>query len=160
VETAGILIGIVIGLAGLAGCIVPGIPGPPLNYVALLFVQWAARPFSVAVLAGWAVITVVVTALDYWLPVWTARRFGATRQGILGSIIGMVIGMFMTPVGMLAGLVIGAILGDLAAGRSHGQAARSGLATAFGTLLTIGIKLVASGAMFYLVIRSAARAWL
>lgn len=84
----------------------------------------------------------VVVVIDYYLPIWFAKKYGATRYGIIGSIVGMLLGILFTPIGMLAGLVLGAIIGDLIAGRTETQAMRSGLATVFGTLLTIGFKFV------------------
>lgn len=96
-------------------------------------------------------IVVVIVVLDYYLPIWTAKKFGATRQGIIGSIIGMLLGIFFTPIGMIGGLIAGAIIGDMIAGRSRGEAVKSGLATFFGTLVTIGVKIIVSGIMcFYL----------
>ncbi len=145
---------------GLAGCIIPGLPGPPLNYVALILLQWAFKPFSVTFLIVWAVVVIIITILDYMLPIWTAKKFGATRQGIIGSIVGMILGIFFTPIGMIAGLIAGAILGDLIAGQQLHKAVGSGAATAFGTLLTIGIKLIVSGIMaFYTLVEAGAYLW-
>lgn len=147
-------------LAGIAGCIVPGLPGPPLNYVALWMLQWAFKPFSLTFLIIWAAVVIIITVLDYMLPVWTARKFGATRQGILGSLAGMILGIFITPVGMIAGLIAGAIIGDLIAGQRLQKAVGSGAATAFGTLLTIGIKLIVSAIMaFYTFMEAGAYLW-
>lgn len=155
-----ILISLIFCFAGLAGCILPGLPGPPLNYVALWLLQWAFKPFSVTFLIAWAVVVIIITVLDYMLPVWTAKKFGATRQGIIGSIAGMILGMFFTPLGMIAGLIAGAIIGDLMAGQRLQKAVGSGAATAFGTLLTIGIKLIVSGIMaFYTLFEAGAYLW-
>lgn len=146
--------------AGIAGCIIPGLPGPPLNYVALVLLQWAFQPFSVSFLIVWAVIVIIITILDYMLPIWTAKKFGATRQGIIGSIAGMLVGIVFTPIGMIAGLVAGAIIGDMMAGRQLQKAIGSGAATVFGTLLTIGIKLIVSGIMaFYTIFEAGAYLW-
>ena len=57
-----------------------------------------------------------------------------------------------------AGMIAGAVIGDVLAGRTKGQAARSGLATALGTLFSIGLKLVVSGILFFYVIRETLRA--
>lgn len=155
-----ILLALLFCFTGLAGCIIPGLPGPPLNYVALILLQWAFRPFSVTFLIVWAAAVIIITILDYMLPIWTAKKFGATRQGIIGSIAGMILGIFFTPIGMIAGLIAGAILGDLIAGQQLHKAVGSGAATAFGTLLTIGIKLIVSGIMaFYTLFEAGAYLW-
>ena len=134
---------LILSVVGLVGCIVPGLPGPPLNYLAMLIVQWALKPFEIYTLIGFGILTAAIVAVDYMLPVWFAKIFGATKQGIWGSIIGMIIGFFFTPVGMILGMLLGAIIGDMIAGRTSGEAAISGIATFFGTILSIGLKLAA-----------------
>ena len=136
-----IILSIICAVAGIVGCIVPALPGPPVTWLGMLLLQWAFHPFSTTLLVVTAIITIGVLVLDYYLPILTAKKYGATKQGIRGSIIGMLLGIFFTPVGMLAGLIIGAIVGDMMAGRNATQATRSATGTVMGTLLTIGIKL-------------------
>lgn len=136
---------------GMLGCILPAIPGPPLSYIALLLVQWAWKPFGTTTLVVFAVITLLVTILDYVIPVWGARIFGATKAGVYGSIIGMLVGTFLTPVGMIAGLLIGAILGDIYAGRKLSDAIGSGVGTFAGTMAGMAIKLLVSAIMTFMV---------
>ncbi len=147
-------------LGGLLGCFLPAVPGPPLSLAALLMAHWITGAFSTGFIVLWIGITVAVVLLDYYLPVWTAKKYGATRQGVIGSILGMILGLFFTPVGMLGGLIIGAIAGDIMAGRSHAQAARSGIATVFGTLMSIGLKLVVSGILTYYTVMEFVRYFL
>ena len=132
-------------IIGLMGCIVPGLPGPPLNFVGLLLVQYVHKPYETYTLIIFGILTISVLVIDYLLPVWFAKKFGATKKGIWGSIIGMFVGVFFTPVGMILGLLIGAIIGDLLAGRSAPQASRSGIAIFLGTLFSVGLKLGVSG---------------
>ncbi len=132
-------------IIGLLGCIVPGLPGPPLNYAGLLLVQYVHKPFETYTLIIFGILTAGILVIDFILPVWFAKKFGATKKGIWGSIIGMFVGIFFTPVGMIIGLLIGAIVGDLLAGRTSGQATRSGIAIFFGTLLSVGLKLGVAG---------------
>src|SRR5687768_14093803 len=110
-ETVLIILSIILLMAGLLGCVLPAIPGPPLSYAAMLLIQWAWQPFSTTTLVIFGVLMIVVTILDYLIPVWGAKIFGATKYGVWGSIIGMLIGTFLTPVGMIAGLLAGAIIG-------------------------------------------------
>jgi len=146
-----IILAILLLFAGLLGCVLPAIPGPPLSFIALLLVQWAWKPFGTSTLIVFAVITLLVTVLDYVIPVWGAKVFGATKQGIYGSIIGMLAGTFLTPVGMIAGLLIGAIVGDMVAGKKFSDALDSGLGTFIGTMAGIAIKLIVSGIMTFMV---------
>lgn len=150
-EAVLIILAILLLFAGLLGCVLPAIPGPPLSYVALLLVQWAWKPFGTTTLIVFAIITIAVTVLDYVIPVWGAKVFGATKQGIYGSIIGMLVGTFLTPVGMIAGLLIGAILGDVVGGRKLSDAVGSGLGTFIGTMAGMAVKLIVSGIMTFMV---------
>lgn len=150
-DTILIIFAIFFLLVGLLGCVLPALPGPPLSYIALLLVQWAWQPFGTITLIVFAVITVVVTLLDYVIPLWGAKVFGATKTGIYGSIIGMLAGAFLTPVGMIAGLLIGAILGDMYAGRKLSDAIGSGLGTFVGTIAGMAVKLLVSGIMTFMV---------
>ena len=151
-ETVLIIIAVLLSLIGIIGCIVPGLPGVPLNFIAMLLLQWAFQPYSISTLIIFGVLTVVVTVLDYMIPIWTAKRFGATKQGIWGSVIGMVVGIFLTPIGMILGTLLGAIIGDLIAGRTATQATRAGLGSLFGTLVTIGVKLALAAVLTFSVV--------
>jgi hypothetical protein len=148
-----------LALAGLAGCILPGLPGPPLNYISVILLQVAWSPFSNMFLLAWAVVTIGVSVLDYLLPAWISQKAGATRQGIIGSYLGLLAGLVFPPVGMVAGLILGAIAGDMAAGRPLHQAMRSGLANAFGTLMTTGLKLIVAGMLTYHVAAEVFARW-
>jgi uncharacterized protein len=134
----------VLSLAGIIGCIAPGLPGPPLNYAALLLVQYQYKPFTTTFIIIWTVIIVLTAVMDYFVPVWFAKKYGASKYGVWGSIVGMVVGIFFTPVGMVLGMLIGAIVGEMMGGSDSVTAVKSGIATFFGTMLSIGLKLVVS----------------
>jgi uncharacterized protein len=136
-----LVLAVLLAIGGLIGCVVPALPGPPIAWVGILLVQWAIHPYSTTLIVVTGIITLLVVLFDYYLPILTAKKFGATKQGIWGSIIGMTLGIFLTPIGMIAGLIIGSIVGDLIAGQSARQAARSASGTILGTLITIGVKL-------------------
>ena len=83
-------------LAGLAGSVLPFLPGPPLAWAGLLLLHFSSyEEFSTSFLIWTAVVTAVITALDYFLPIWTARRSGGARYGQRGALIGMIIGLFV-----------------------------------------------------------------
>ena len=102
-------------LAGLAGSVLPFLPGPPLAWAGLLLLHFSSyEEFSTSFLIWTAVVTAVITALDYFLPIWTARRSGGTRYGQRGALIGMIIGLFVGgPIGIIVGPLIGAFIGEL-----------------------------------------------
>ena len=83
-------------LAGLAGTVLPVIPGPPLSFAGLLvlnFSQWAE--YSIELLAAMAFLAAVVTILDYVVPVWGTKKLGGSEAGIRGSTIGLLVGIFV-----------------------------------------------------------------
>ncbi|MEX1189914.1 MAG: DUF456 domain-containing protein [Bacteroidia bacterium] len=139
-----IILTILLTLIGIAGCILPGLPGPPFNYAAVLLLHFNGYPFSDTSLILFGILTVVVLILDYTIPIFSARIFGATKTGIRGSIVGMIVGMFFTPLGMIGGLLLGAIIGDMMEGRTLSQASLSGAGTLLGALAGIFIKTIAA----------------
>jgi uncharacterized protein len=150
-EVALIILSVILTLAGLAGCVLPAIPGPPLNFIALLLLQWIWHGHNTITLVVLGIVTIVVLVLDYMIPVWGAKIFGATKYGIWGSIIGMLAGIFLTPIGMIGGLLIGAIVGDMLAGKRPLEALKSGAGTFLGTVAGMLVKLIVSGIMTFMV---------
>ncbi len=157
IETVVLIIAIIISLLGIAGCIIPALPGPPLNFISLLLLKFIrSESFSWTFLLIWAIILILVTVLDYVLPVLGAKKYNASKQGIWGSVIGMLIGIFFFPPwGMILGLLCGAITGELIAGKQNSQALKVGLATFITSLIMIIVKLIVSGIMtYYLLLES------
>jgi len=152
-ETLLIITAIIISIVGLIGCIVPALPGPPLNFIAILLIQWAFQPFATNFLLVTGALVVVVTVLDFFLPVWIAKKFGASREGITGSIVGLIVGLLFAPIGIIFGLIAGAIIGDLISGKKLGEAVYSGFGSALGTLFSTGFKLMLSGVLTWYVFR-------
>jgi uncharacterized protein YqgC (DUF456 family) len=147
-----IALGIVLTIAGLVGCVLPVLPGPPLNWLAMLLLSWARdwEPFDATELAIWGAVAAIATALDYVVPAWGAKKAGASSYGVWGSVIGMIVGMiFFPPFGMLLGALLGAVLGELLGGKSEGASLKAGVGVFLGTTFGIIIKLTASAIMTY-----------
>ena len=141
-------------IAGLLGCIIPAIPGPPLSYIALLTLQVTRfASFSAKFLLITAVITVIVTVLDYIFPVWSTKKFGGSRSGAIGTMIGLVFGLFFLPWGIIAGPFTGAVVGELIAGRNTNAALRSGFGSFIGFIFGAAIKLTVSVVFAYYFIK-------
>lgn len=148
--------GIVLTIAGLIGCVLPVLPGPPLNWLAMVLLSWARdwEPFDATDLALWGAVAAIATALDYVVPAWGAKKSGASPYGVWGSVVGMIIGMiWFPPFGMFFGALLGAILGELAAGQSEGSSLRAGVGVFLGTTFGIIIKLLASGIMTWYYVK-------
>jgi uncharacterized protein YqgC (DUF456 family) len=149
------ILGIVLILAGIAGCILPVIPGPPLSWAGLLLLHWTRfAQFSAAFLIVMACLAIAVTVLDYIIPVWGTKKFGGSKAGMWGATIGIFAGIFFfPPVGIIVGPFIGAVLGEIIAGKESGPALKAGLGSFIGFLLSTGLKLGVSLTMAYYFFR-------
>jgi hypothetical protein len=149
-----IVLAFIFCILGIIGSIVPGLPGPPLSWIGLLFIYLSHRmggaDMSLTFLLIWLGITIIVTVLDYIVPAKVTRLTGGSKAGSTGAVIGMVIGMFLTPIGMIPCSLLGAFLAEMfQEDKSAGQALKSALGTFLGFLVGTGMKLLASGIMFY-----------
>jgi len=148
-----ILLGLVLAFVGLVGCVLPFIPGPPVSFLALIILSFAKNwePFSSTFLIMMAVLTILVTLLDYVIPAVGAKKYGASELGVWGSIIGMVIGLFLLPPwGMFIGAFVGALAGEILAGKEGREVFRSGWGVVVGSIAGIGLKLALCGVMLFL----------
>jgi uncharacterized protein YqgC (DUF456 family) len=139
-----IILGVFLAVAGLAGSILPVIPGPPLSYLALIALSLAKdwEPFSASFLIVMAALMVFVTVLDYVIPVFGAARSGASKTGIYLSMAGMILGIFFFPPwGIFIGAFVGAFAGEILEGRKGKDLIRVGWAIFFGNVVSTGIKL-------------------
>ena len=152
-----LILGCLLLLVGLAGAVVPVLPGPPLGYAGLLVLAWSGyADFSAGFLWLWAGITVVVTLADYLLPVWLTRRFGGSREASVGATLGVIAGLFLfPPVGLIVCPFLGAYIGQLS---DHTTPREKALRVAFGSfiafLLGTGAKLIVGAIMIVYAIRA------
>ncbi|MFZ1806655.1 MAG: DUF456 domain-containing protein [Cyclobacteriaceae bacterium] len=149
------VIGGILILAGVLGCLLPFIPGPPLSFLGLLLLQLQeTAPFTSKFLIIWGIIVVAITVLDYIVPIYGTKRFGGTKYGLWGCTIGLVAGFWFGPVGIIAGPFLGALIGEWLGNRNSDQAFKAAIGSFAGFLMGTVIKLVASGVMTYYFIVS------
>lgn len=149
-----IIIGILLSLAGLTGSILPILPGPPLNYLALLLLHFTdTHKFTSRFLVSWLIVTLIVIILDYMIPILGAKFSGGTRKGMWGATIGLILGIFFfPPIGMLIGPFIGAVIGEIMAGKDMDSALNAGTGTFLGFLAGTVAKLIVSIVMTILFV--------
>jgi len=94
-----------------------------------------------------------VTVADYITPLLGAKRYGASKWGMWGSVLGMAIGIFFSPFGMLLGALIGAVAAEWLVQKEKRQALRAVWGVFIGSLLGTVLKLGVSGMMAYYFIR-------
>lgn len=139
-----IIFGLILAIVGLIGCVLPMVPGPPLSYIALITLSFARNwePFSATFLLVMGVLTVLTLVLDYVVPAAGAKKYGASKWGIWGSVIGMIVGIFVfPPFGLFLGGFGGAVAGELLAGKGNEAALRAGWGVFIGNVVGTGIKL-------------------
>ena len=155
-----IILSFVSALVGLLGSVVPGLPGPPFAWLALLLINCT----SVADHTWWFIVimalaAVVITILDFVVPAWGAKKFGGSKAGIWGCNIGLVlsiIGLPFGPQGILGVLIwpfLGAYLGEMADGKDSKPALRAACGTFIGMLAGTLIKLLYGIAVLIILIR-------
>jgi uncharacterized protein YqgC (DUF456 family) len=148
-----LILGIILMLLGIIGCLVPVLPGPPISYLGLIMLHVTKfGQFSGTILISLAAIAIVVSILDYIVPIWGTRRFGGSKYGMRGATVGLIIGLFLGPVGIIVGPLIGAIVGELIFKDDLKYAIKAGFGSLLGFLTGIGLKLAASFVItFYFV---------
>jgi uncharacterized protein YqgC (DUF456 family) len=146
-----LILSILLIVTGLLGCLLPVLPGPPFSFLGLLLLHFTKfADFTVTLLVVTAALAILVTVLDYVVPIWGTKKFGGSKFGQWGAIIGMIIGMiFLGPFGLIFGPLVGAIIGELIKGTESRQALRAGFGAFIGFLLGVGLKLAASLYMTY-----------
>ncbi|MBE6200782.1 MAG: DUF456 domain-containing protein [Rikenellaceae bacterium] len=139
------ILGLICALVGVAGCVVPILPGTPICFVGMLLCQWAGAGFSTDTLIVWAVVAVAVTLLDNFLPVLMTKRFGGSKAASRGAMVGIIVGFFAGPLGLILGPFFGALIGELT---HDGSDSARAFKVAFGSFAAFicgtGIKLAAS----------------
>ena len=155
-----IILAVVAGIIGIAGSILPGLPGPPVSWAGLLILYiWgsgtngAGEPISTSFLLIWLAITVVVCVIDYVVPAYFTRVTGGSKVAGRGAIVGLIVGMLVPPVGIILGTLAGAFLAEFIVSRKSGwQSTKSAVGALLGFLFGTGIKLISSGLMMYYII--------
>ncbi len=131
----GLGLAIALFLMGLAGTIVPMLPGAPLIYIGFivfgLFNDFTV--FSTWFWIGELLLLILTLLIDYISGAVGTKKFGGSKAGVWGSVIGSIAGLFvLPPVGLLVGPIIGATIGELLNRRPLKQAIRIGFGSFIG----------------------------
>lgn len=131
-------------VAGLAGTVLPALPGTVLVLGGIVLGAWVDDFTRVgsATLAVVALLAVLAWVLDYVAGLVGARRAGASRQALVGAALGTVVGLFMGLVGVFFMPLVGAAVGEYLARQDEQRALRVGLATWVGIMVGLVAKVV------------------
>ena len=137
------IIGAILTFTGLAGLLLPFVPGAPLLFLGLLLGAWAEGfryigLWTLLLLATLAALTYVVEFVSSILGV---KKYGGSRRAMVGAAVGGVVGMFVGIPGILLGPFVGAVIGELSLQRSLNEASRAGFGTVVGLAIGVAGKL-------------------
>jgi len=137
------IVAVLLVLAGVAGTMLPALPGIPLIFGGVLLAAWIDdfQRISVWSLVILGVLAAIGMAIDYVAAAASARRAGASKQGIIGAAVGTVAGIFTGLWGLVFMPLVGAAIGEYIAQRDAIRAGKVGLATWFGLLLGTAVKI-------------------
>lgn len=130
-------------IAGLAGTVLPALPGVPLVFAGLFIGAWIGNFQEV----GWvtlgilAALAAVAWAVDFIAGAAGARYLGASTRAFWGATLGALVGIFFGLPGMLLGPFIGAVVGELSGGSGLAHSGRAGLGAWLGMVVATAVKL-------------------
>ncbi len=137
------IIAVLLILVGMAGVVLPSLPGIPMIFAGILLGAWIGdfqriSVFTVSMMAFFAAAGIII---DYAAAAVSAKKVGASKQGIIGAAVGTLAGVVSGIWGLLFMPLIGAALGEFMAHRDMLRAGKVGAATWFGLLVATVIKL-------------------
>ena len=139
-----ILVAILLVVIGIAGTILPMLPGVPLVYAGLLLAAWHDSFDKVSILTMVIIgsIALLAWAVDFVASLMTAKKVGASKYALWGAGIGALLGILGGIPGLIIGPAIGAIIGELITHKDVSKATTVGIAAGLGFVLALAVKIV------------------
>jgi len=129
--------------AGVAGLMLPALPGAPLLFGGLVLAAWAEDFLyvSTGTLVTLAALALLTYLVDIVAGAFGARRYGASARSLVGATLGAIVGLFFGIPGVIFGPFVGAMLGEFTVNRELVAAGRAGWGATLGLLLGTAVKL-------------------
>ncbi len=124
-------------LVGLAGTVLPVLPGTLLVWGGILLGAWIddfTRVGMTTVIVV-SVLAVLAWGLDYVAGLMGAKKAGASKQALVGAAVGTVLGLFLGLIGVLFMPLVGAAVGEYLAQKDQARAVKVGIATWIGIMV-------------------------
>jgi hypothetical protein len=134
---------------GLAGLVLPALPGAPLLFAGLFVVAWVENfaYIGTGTLIALGVLAALTIVIDVIAGAFGARRYGASGRAVFGAALGATVGIFFGLVGVLIGPFVGVVIGELTVRRDLGAAGRAGIGATIGLAIGTAAKLAVGFAM-------------
>jgi uncharacterized protein YqgC (DUF456 family) len=131
-------------LAGLAGVVLPVLPGAVALWGGVWLIAWAGdfRLLGAPTLTVTGLLALLILAADWAATVLGAKAFGASRWAAIGATLGLLVGLFLGPVGIVLGPVVGAVALELWKDANLEKALQAGVGTLIGFLAGSVVKVV------------------
>ncbi len=141
-----IILGLILIVVGIIGCVVPGLPGPFSAWLGLLVTMLAKTiPDDWRLIGITFLATLIVSVLDYFIPAIGTKKFGGSKYGVYGAIIGLIVGIFAPiPGGILIGPFVGAFVGEYLRNNDVSQSLKAAFGAFVGFLASTGMQLILS----------------
>jgi uncharacterized protein YqgC (DUF456 family) len=142
VEVLLYIAGAVALVAGVAGTVLPGLPGSPLLVAGVVLVAWAggfARVGWPTIVAS-VVLALLIMAVDWVAGVLGAKYFGASRWALVGAGVGVLVGLFFGLPGIVLGPALGAVAFEALKNPDFDRALKAGLGVFVGFLVGSVVK--------------------
>ncbi|MBV5327536.1 MAG: DUF456 domain-containing protein [Chlorobium sp.] len=151
------IISAILTFTGLAGLLLPLVPGAPLLFLGLLLGAWAEgfRYIGVRTLLLLAAMAALTYVVEFVASILGVKKYGGSRRAMVGAAVGGIVGIFFGIPGILLGPFVGAVIGELSLQRSLDEASRAGFGTVVGLAIGVAGKLAIGIAMIgiFLLIR-------
>jgi uncharacterized protein YqgC (DUF456 family) len=143
------LLGAALVAIGIAGMLLPALPGPPIMFAGFVVAAWAEdfEQVGYGTLVVLAIMSLLAYLADFISGALGAKHFGASSKSAIGAAIGAVVGIFFGLPGILLGPFIGAVLGELTEHDDLQVAGRAGVGATVGLLLGTAAKMAIAFAM-------------
>ena len=145
------VLAVLAGIIGIFGSVLPALPGPPLSWIGMLLLYFrggtnsSGETMSLTILMVMLGVTIIVSIIDYIVPIYFTKLTGGSKAAGWGAIIGLLVGVFLIP-------PVGMILGSFLGARDTGEALKSAAGSLVGFFVGTGLKLIACAVMMYYIV--------
>ena len=153
------MMGLILMFLGLIGCFIPIIPSPITSWFGFLILYFSSNNLiSFKFLIFTLLISILFFLGDFILPLITAKKFGSSKKGIIGTGVGLFLGFFILgPIGIILGACIGAFIGELISNKKSEKILGSVGGAIVGVLSGIILKLVVSLVFLFIYLEKVVR---